>query len=56
VKAPSDEALMAKRYPSAQARKKADEATDAIPPDEPMTVFIDAWLAVYKAAGGKIVR
>lgn len=41
-----------KRFPTARARKAADEAIDPIPETEPMHVFVDAWLAAYRAAGG----
>lgn len=42
-----------KRFPSQDARKKADEVVDALSVHEPMHVFIDAWVAAYRAAGGK---
>ena len=40
-------------FPGAEARKVADAAVDALDVNEPMTKFIDVWLAAYKAAGGK---
>lgn len=44
--------LVEKRFPTKKAREKADEAIDALPEDAPMTLFIDTWLATYRAAGG----
>ena len=40
-------------FPNASAREVADEAIDKLDVGEPMTKFIDTWLASYKAAGGK---
>ena len=48
-----DARWMAKNFPSPQARKKADEAIDALDVALPMTTFLDAWIAAYLAAGGK---
>jgi len=42
-----------KRFPDAHARKRADEAMDAIAVTEPMTTFLDAWIRAYIVAGGK---
>jgi hypothetical protein len=52
--APSDEEQLRQKYPSKVARDKADKAIDSIDPREPMTVFLDTWLAAYRAAGGVI--
>lgn len=41
-----------RRFPTRHAREKADEAIDALPESEPMHVYIDTWLATYRAAGG----
>ena len=41
-----------KRYPTKRAREAADAVIDAMPNDLPMTAFLDAWLAAYRAAGG----
>ena len=37
-----------KRYPSAEARRKADEAVDQLDVSEPMTKYIDTWITAYK--------
>ena len=41
-----------KRYPSAEARRKADEAVDKLDVALPMTEFIDTWMQAYKDASG----
>jgi uncharacterized protein YqjF (DUF2071 family) len=56
VKKPSDKDVIARRYPTAAARQKADEAIDELSETEPMTAFLDAWLAAYVAAGGKVEK
>ena len=48
-----DEAWFAKHFPNARARDAADKAIDLIDPKEPMTTFLDAWVAAYVRAGGK---
>lgn len=50
----SDEAWFTKHFPSPGARDKADRATDALSPTQPMVDYIDVWIAAYKAAGGKV--
>lgn len=40
------------RFPTKRARDEADKAIDALSVEEPMTVYIDVWLATYRAAGG----
>ena len=40
------------RFPTRTARELADKAIDALPESEPMTAYIDTWLATYRAAGG----
>jgi hypothetical protein len=40
------------RFPTKVAREKADAAIDALTESEPMTTYIDTWLATYRAAGG----
>lgn len=50
----SDDAWFAKHFPSPGARDKADRATDALSPTQPMTDYIDTWIAAYRAAGGKV--
>lgn len=42
-----------KNFPTVHAREAADRAVDAIDPKEPMTTFLDVWLAAYIATGGK---
>lgn len=41
-----------KRYPSAEARRKADEAIDKLDVHCTMAEFIDTWIAAYKQAAG----
>jgi hypothetical protein len=48
-----DAAWIAKNFPTASARKAADEAVDSLDPHEPMTSFLDTWIAAYIRAGGK---
>jgi hypothetical protein len=45
-----------RHFPNARARTAADEAIDALDPALPMTAFIDAWIAAYRAAGGHAPR
>lgn len=40
------------RFPTAHAREAADKAIDALPATEPMTTYLDTWIAAYRAAGG----
>ena len=40
------------RYPTKHARDKADAAIDALPEADPMSNYIDTWLATYRDAGG----
>ena len=40
------------RFPTKHARELADKAIDDLAEDAAMTVYIDTWLAVYRAAGG----
>lgn len=47
-----DAAWMAKNFPTAHARKKADEAIDELDPHAPMSAYLDAWIAAYRSAGG----
>jgi hypothetical protein len=42
-----------KNFPTVEARAAADKAIDALDAKEPMTRFIDTWIAAYLAAGGK---
>jgi hypothetical protein len=48
-----DAAWMARNFPNADARRKADEAIDALDPHAPMSAYLDAWLAAYVSAGGQ---
>lgn len=48
-----DDAWFAKHFPNAKAREAADKAIDKIDPTEPMTTYLDTWIAAYLAAGGK---
>lgn len=36
-----------RNFPSAEARRKADEAVDRLDVTLPMTEFIDTWIRVY---------
>lgn len=40
------------RFPTKKARAIADKAIDDMSNNDPMTAYIDAWIAIYKAAGG----
>ena len=44
---------MARNFPSQHARMKADEAVDQLDVSEPMTRYLDVWIAAYIRAGGK---
>ena len=46
------EEYMRRRFPSADARRKADEAIDKLDVDRPMTEFIDVWYQTYQEAAG----
>lgn len=48
----TDDEWFRKNFPTQQARAKADEAIDLLDVAVPMHVFIDAWVAAYKKAGG----
>lgn len=43
-----------KHFPNSRARGEADRAIDKLSVNEPMHVYIDTWIAAYKAAGGKV--
>ncbi len=47
-----DEEWWRKHFPTVSARAAADKAIDALSVDLPMSAYIDAWIAAYKAAGG----
>jgi hypothetical protein len=49
----SDERWMDRHFPTSHAREVADAAMDAIPETEPMTTFLDRWIAAYLKAGGR---
>ncbi len=40
------------RFVTKRARDLADQAIDALAESEPMAVYVDTWLAAYRAAGG----
>lgn len=40
-------------FPDPKARRAADAAIDKLDVHEPMTTWIDTWIAEYVAAGGK---
>ena len=48
-----DAAWFAKHFPTAHARDAADKAIDPLDTKEPMSKFLDVWIAAYLAAGGK---
>ena len=48
-----DREALRKRFPTAHARQAADKAVDALPVAAPMTAYLDEWLKVYRAVGGK---
>jgi hypothetical protein len=39
-------------FPTPEARAAADKTVDELPPDRPMSTFIDTWVAAYDRAGG----
>jgi hypothetical protein len=41
-----------RRFPTKKARDAADAVIDRLPETEPMTKYIDVWLAAYRANGG----
>lgn len=41
-----------RRFPTTSARDAADRAIDALPASEPMSAYLDLWLATYRAVGG----
>jgi hypothetical protein len=47
------EAEVARHFPSAHARKRADEAIDQLDVSMPMSAYLDEWVRAYVAAGGK---
>lgn len=49
----ADRRALQKRFPSARARLIADRTVDALDPNSPMMVYIDVWLAAYRAAAGR---
>jgi hypothetical protein len=51
-KSPQDD-WFARHFPTKSARDAADLAIDAIDPREPMTTYLDTWVATYRAAGGR---
>lgn len=42
------------RFPTVHARRKADEAIDAVGPHEPVWKLTDTWYEAYIAAGGVV--
>jgi hypothetical protein len=40
------------RFPTKAARAQADAAIDHLPATEPMTTYLDTWLATYRKCGG----
>ena len=44
---------MNQHFPSQHARMKADEAIDQLNVSEPMSRYLDVWIAAYIRAGGK---
>jgi hypothetical protein len=48
------DALLAKRFPTADARKAADSIVEALDPSLPRDALLDAWIDAYARAGGKL--
>lgn len=46
------EPTLEQRFPTKRARDAADEAIDALDVHEPMHVYIDTWIRVYRESGG----
>lgn len=48
-----DDAWFTKHFPTAHARDAADREIDRLDVKEPMTKYLDTWIAAYIAAGGR---
>lgn len=48
-----DEEWFRKRFPDLEARRRADEAADRLDVHQPMSAFIDVWIAAYEQVAGK---
>lgn len=48
----ADQRRFLARYPCARARLAADRAIDALGEHEPMTRYVDTWIAAYTLAAG----
>lgn len=44
---------MARMFPDQKARDVADRSVDELPTSDPMSLYLDTWIASYLAAGGK---
>lgn len=52
MKQPPDDDYIQRRFPTKFARTIADQAIDKLDVSEPMTTYLDTWIAAYRAAGG----
>lgn len=53
AKKQDEAAWFREHFPTQHARDVADQAIDKLALSEPMSAYIDAWIAAYKQAGGK---
>ena len=44
---------MGRMFPDSKARDAADRSVDELQTSEPMSLYLDTWIAAYIAAGGK---
>ena len=49
----SDAQWMRRVFPDARARDVADLAIESLDVAAPMSEYLDAWVAAYRAAGGR---
>lgn len=49
----TDDDAFARLFPTRRAWPAGDEAVSTLDPHDPFYKYIDAWIAAYKAAGGK---
>lgn len=49
----ADVEWMRRHFPTLRACRAADEAILALSDEEPMRVYLDAWIAAYRQAGGR---
>jgi hypothetical protein len=53
MKREADKPWFDRHFPNARARREADKVVDQLEVSDPMSMYIDQWIAAYKRAGGK---